>query len=383
MLHQEQRNSRIESMEVLEQDDDDMPEGGLVFGVLVTRDTLERATNFSHDEVIALYHLARPYLSQLRTRGRAPKLDDLDALCLLLYWMRNAQDYPTIAGTFNLGITATTTAIFRARQALFMALESKWWTKRPRPKKPTVHPHIALLLDSTSVVIPKPLGTHHEEKRFYDAKNCIHALKKQVAVAAAHPYYALFSAPAAPGSTHDYAIFKANYEPFVRYLAKTPEELQALAEDTDNDKLAILADSGYIGPATNTPGVRLIALKKPSQLTVAERDAQASLARARVPVEAAFGRVKKMFGIFSTPYRWEQIHFDMTFDLALLLMNEQIQRRQLVLDDANFNDKHKEHQRVQRAALKERRRAQQKRWYLAKKARTRAHLNQQATAAHV
>ncbi len=117
-----------------------------------------------------------------------------------------------------------------------------------------------------------------------------------------------------------------NYTCFADYVMKTPAEFATLGEDQQSQQWAILADSGYLGPETNTLGVRVLALRKPTQLTPTEREAQASLARTRVPVKAAFGRIKKMWGIFCTPCRWEQAHFDCTFDFSLLLMNELLQR---------------------------------------------------------
>jgi hypothetical protein len=114
-----------------------------------------------------------------------------------------------------------------------------------------------------------------------------------------------------------------NFAPFVEYLVKTEAERRELPEDT-HESWAILGDSGNTGPDTNTPGLRVIALRKPSQLQPSEREDQAALARTRVPVEAAFGRVKKK-SLESSAHRTAgSKHFDMTFDLALLLMNEAV-----------------------------------------------------------
>lgn len=58
----------------------------------------------------------------------------------------------------------------------------------------------------------------------YDGKNSIYALKKEVAVLASPPHYAMFSQPFGLGSEHDYKLFKLNYKAYTSYLQKLANE---------------------------------------------------------------------------------------------------------------------------------------------------------------
>src|ERR1700733_14903890 len=108
----------------------------------------------------------------------------------------------------------------------------KRWQSKPRPKPlDSNYPYIALLIDSTSLEVYRPRGRFEEVKTYFDAKNCIYALKKEVAVSASPPHYALFVQKAEVGSMHDYAIFKSNYQYYLNYLMKTPEEKNLINSD--------------------------------------------------------------------------------------------------------------------------------------------------------
>ena len=79
---------------------------------------------------------------------------------------------------------------------------------RPQPLNTTNYPQVALAVDSSSQEVYRPKGRFEEAKSYWDAKNHIYALKKQVAVLACEPHYAMFSHPAVIGSKHDYTTFK-------------------------------------------------------------------------------------------------------------------------------------------------------------------------------
>jgi len=114
------------------------------------------------------------------------------------------------------------------------------------------YPYIALLVDSTSIEVYHPRGRFEEAKSYFDVKHGIYALKKEVAVSASAPHYALFFQQAQVGSIHDYAIFKSNYQCYLSYLLKTHEEKNLIRTDSNEPSLAILGDRAYIGPDTDT-----------------------------------------------------------------------------------------------------------------------------------
>jgi hypothetical protein len=76
--------------------------------------------------------------------------------------------------------------------------------------------HVALLGDSTSLEVYRP-GRFEEAKAYWDGKNGIYALKKEVCVMASPPHFAMFASKAFLGSTHDYYL---NYREYLPYLKK-------------------------------------------------------------------------------------------------------------------------------------------------------------------
>ena len=67
---------------------------------------------------------------------------------------------------------------------------------------------------------------------------------------------------------------------------------------------AVLADAAYIGPQTDTPGPRKVALQKPSQLRSTTSVLEYSeLCVLRTPVERFFGCMKKLWSVARERYR--------------------------------------------------------------------------------
>ncbi|KAL6052755.1 hypothetical protein QOT17_018389 [Balamuthia mandrillaris] len=104
------------------------------------------------------------------------------------------------------------------------------------------------------------------------------------------PYYALFFTPKQVGSMHDYTIHKLHYAQYLEYLEKEPDEAAALATDHAVSSWAVLLDKGYVGPASDTPGLRRIALQRGRRLAPAAHAEREALKRLRVPIERWFGR---------------------------------------------------------------------------------------------
>ena len=142
---------------------------------------------------------------------------------------------------------------------------------RPKPVTGKRYPHAALLVDAYSQEVYRPKGRFEEAKIYWDAKNHIYALKKQVAVSAISPHYALFSAKGYVGSTHDYIIFKETFDEFSSYLMKTTGEVQQLEADRGHTHWAVICDRAYVGSPSDTTPIRRIHPTKgdPRTLSVA------------------------------------------------------------------------------------------------------------------
>ncbi len=86
-------------------------------------------------------------------------------------------------------------------------------------------------------------GSFRDAKPYYDSKNHMYALKKEIGVIAAAPHYALFVSESFRGGEHDFTAFQRNYTTYVDYLRKTPDEQAVSGADT-NQLWYLLADAG-------------------------------------------------------------------------------------------------------------------------------------------
>lgn len=193
--------------------------------------------------------------------------------------------------------------ISRSRLAINQGLKEKWMNNRKHhlPESLDSNREIALIVDCTTVEIFKPTGTWDESKIYWDGKNKIYGLKKEVAISSNFPYQALFIEKSKPASFHDYRIFKENYFKFVPYLQKSFEETQKFPETELS--WSILCDLGYIGPEMDTPGLRKIVIPN-SDDSLNDSINSTRLRSLRVQVERFFGRLYKSWFILFYPYRF-------------------------------------------------------------------------------
>ena len=175
---------------------------------------------------------------------------------LYLAWLRSGEDIDKLSVILKIKPSTGEAAIARFRHVINDMLEREWAARRrPRPLTGHFYCHVALLVDSTTIPINKPLGRFSESKIFFDGKNHVYGIKKEVAVMASSPHYAMFVNKGEPGSRHDYEILKEGYHRYLEYLMKTPEE-EGLFTDNNCRQWSALFDNGYQGPLSDTPGLR-------------------------------------------------------------------------------------------------------------------------------
>ena len=112
-------------------------------------------------------------------------------------------------------------------------------------------------MDSTSLEVFRPKGRYEEVKSYYDVKNGMYALKKEVAVMASPPHFispCLFPKVCFLGSKHDYQFFKENYSVYLDYLRKEVAERKQLLND-EPAFWGVCQDKGSTGPAEDTPEI--------------------------------------------------------------------------------------------------------------------------------
>jgi hypothetical protein len=154
---------------------------------------------------------------------------------------------------------------------------------RPLPLANTSYPYIALLNDSMTVETCQPGGPFEEVKSYFDVKNGIYGIKKEVTVSAHPPHYALFISPYHHGAEHDFSIHKKEHGPYVTYLTNTREWGLIAADWAPN--FAILGDSAYLGDPSETPGLWRIAIQRHSLVLPDQRTATQELKQLQVSVK--------------------------------------------------------------------------------------------------
>ncbi|KAL6040521.1 hypothetical protein QOT17_007527 [Balamuthia mandrillaris] len=371
-----QTSERAEREMGEETDDDDDEEefqrlfqDGRVYRAIMESDSWDIFLPLSERVVLDLSRESKPYVLRHRTRGRTPKLSWLDHILLLLLVYCLACTFDDLAGHFRLKQTTVEAAINRIRPILLEVLEDRWWQgnrRRPIPlmdedETLSQYAHIALLVDSTSVEVFRPNNSRFEEgKHYFVGKNRIYVLKKEVAVMASPPHFAL------TWSQHDYSILKEHYSAYIPYLTKSAQETAMIhCVDGNETSWSALFDKGYVGPAQDTPGFRRITIKKQSQVrTAAERFQNRELAKLRVPIECFFGPMYKLWAFLRKPYPYDHNKFDADIDLLILLTNEHLlSAHPLAVDERQYY-RAQMRERKENAIERENKRKEAKRRYL-------------------
>lgn len=328
-------------------DDSDFPNGPIFEKI---REECQTFTNFTEAQLLDLWRDVDPKINQRRGRGPKPKIDSLDSLIVFLVHAKTNMDVQELAAHLGINEGPARAAIDRVREPLLAALGERWGNK-PRPVPLRGHfQDIALLVDSTTI----PVFRH-------DFKNRIHGFKKEVAVQASEPHFALFIQEKADGSLHDYTIFKDHYKVYEEYLTKTPEERESLGPDN----WSILGDNAYQGPDSDNPGVKRIFLQKAPEN---HNEDYEELKTKRVPVECFFGRLKHLW-LMCTVYRSAHIHFNSDIDICILLTNEHIKGKPLHLGDQRSFLAHIAQQRQESEEKKAKKRKYQEDFKARKKSR--------------
>jgi hypothetical protein len=368
----------VNSVQLLPAPQESTEYSGTIWKLLKDNNSFVSLTNFSETDFIGIFNEIQLSIAKFRNRGPNPKLAWEDQLLITLIFYKSGMDFGKLGSFLNLTEFSVRESVVRIREILYNSLKDKWLENRfrPTPIENTNYPHIGLLCDSTSVPVFRSRARFEEEKIYYDGKNKIYALKKEVAVMAKAPHYALFFSKAEPGSIHDYTIFKKNYNQYISYLRKTTEErdLPLLNLDTAFPNWGILLDRGYIGPATDTPELRKITLKK-NVTTVMDQASNLELSQLRCPVERFFGRLKCLWKIFTSEFRLDHAHFDMDFDICCLLTNESIERKQLAVEDGDFYLKLNQYKLTITEAKEKKRKLESSKYHKEKRLKKKKQLN--------
>ena len=297
---------------------------------------LRTLTNFGVGTIDHISAYSEPYFLDSNRRGPKPKISNKDSLVLLLIYYKCNMTFEALAALLNFKLSTLKKAIDRMRPVLLFALQDMWREKnRPKEYPNTAYSHAALLVDCTSVEIYKPTGTFREVRKYWDTKNGIYSLKKQVLVSAQVPHIAMFISKFYVGSTHDFKIFKETYKNLEPYLLKSPIEKESLVGDEISTHWSVVGDKAYYADQSITAPIRRIAVKKGKRLSTREKQENSVISNIRCPVEQFFGRLKKLWYICDK-YRHSSELFDIDFDNCVLLTNIHISSNNLTNGDGEY-----------------------------------------------
>ena len=147
------------------------------------------------------------------------------------------------------------------------------------------------------------------------------------------PYYALFAQKGAVGSTHDYKIHKQAADSYSMYTVKTSEECNLIVDGPC--QWTILEDSAYQGPVGDTPTIH--------KMTISDKAASAQdvctnteLAHICVSIRQFFSHMQLLWNMWCGVYHEDHSHFDINYDICLMLTNENIKFYILKDENAKF-----------------------------------------------
>ena len=341
---------------------------GIIWERLQRNNKWELYTNFTENQILQLYRCMVPHIHSNRRRGPLPKISYIDGIIIILTFYKTGLEFDKLAEFIGIKPTMLKNTIERLRLILYETLHEIWLANptRPNPINGTNFPHIALLVDSTSIQVYRPKAPFQEAKIYWDGKNHIYALKKEVAVIASKPHYCLFLQKGVVGSRHDYEYLKTTYHSYIPYLQKTSEEFLLLQVDQMHQNWSALFDKGYIGPENDTPGLRRIIPKKnPSAYSHQAENIEKN--KIRVPVECFFGRLQKLWKVFRGIYRWDHKNFDVDFDNCAMLTNEHIKCNNLEELDRRFMQQVFQKRKIEEEKKIEKRKREQEKYKEKKK----------------
>lgn len=319
------------------QSEEGLKKNGILYQRLKSKpESFRLLTNFTPEEFLLLFFSFEEHIGDHGRRGPPPSIGWMDSFLVLLIFYTTHEDLLKLSSLLDIKSTTLRSTIFRSRPILNAALREKWWEDpiRPVPLEDTNFPFVGGLVDSTSFEVYRPKTHFNEAKFYFDAKNWMYALKKEVVVTAAPPHYAIFSQPSQLGSVHDLKIFKSTFHSYQTYLTKTVSEQSHLLHDA-SPSWALLGDLGYIGAQAET-GIRVLTPPKGTILSSQQIKQRRELNAIRVLIEQFFGRMKRLWGICRGIYTLDHSHFDMDINNCILLTNEHIRTYQLTVEDRNL-----------------------------------------------
>jgi hypothetical protein len=268
----------------------------------------------------------------LHKRGPKSKLLVTDILFCILYIYAHGITLKCLAHEHFLPLSTF------SRQINWMKISlSEYFRERFRPEQFLYSPdqntnafkHVALIIDSTSIKIPRPSGTWAESIQYWDGKNEIYALKVEIAITNTVKPVAIFISPSYPGSHHDSNIHRKFSKCYDKFLQIQPQHYHLLHNSfRTSQKYYIMADKAYAGLDT---GLNYeIPIKNPN---LSQDNYNKIIGQVRVRIEQFFGRMKTCWKFTNKTYPINRESFDCDIANCVYLTNIISSRIPLSNDD--------------------------------------------------
>ncbi|KAH7815400.1 uncharacterized protein MONOS_4747 [Monocercomonoides exilis] len=251
---QKRNDERIEKIEKYETPSENQEEKPVSFGFIC--DHFFSVDRNEHlrvpaSTIIELGNLIKSEMKSCPKRGPKQALTVHDKLIIYLEWLSSSTNVDRIGLFLGTSQTLVSKSIAEIRFYLFTVLE-KMFSIPPRPPKEMNEdfPNVALLVDATTIKIPKPDVPYEENQYYYDGHHNAICMKVEVAVSSWPPFKALFISNAERGGLHDVALFRQGMNRYVEYLKMTDEEKRRTSKELNIDRWAIMGDKGYQGHFT-------------------------------------------------------------------------------------------------------------------------------------
>jgi len=184
-----------------------------------------------------------------------------------------------------------------------------------------------------------PAAGYVEQMRYYSKKHSLYGMKAELSVLPNG--LAIHVSAARPGATHDLVMCEENLEFHRMQLAKLPDE-QHVPDDgplynEHSNSWALLANKGYQGLARDLRAIT--PYKQPptgssNMLTIEQMDINRAISSDRIIVENFFGRMKSLWTVTSSVYKWKRENYDVFLQCAVALTNVHVHFLPLRDDDA-------------------------------------------------
>jgi len=171
----------------------------------------------------------------------------------------------------------------------------------------------------------KPTGNWAESKRFYDTKNGIYGLKKEIGITSNPPYLALFFQDGEAAAQHDFLIHQKYTNIYNKYLKITNQDIEKDESLKTREYWDLLGDKGYQGNVAGQKYTKITPMKiySTSKNLQESQSENKKKARVRVFVECFFGRIYQNWKL-ATFFKYDLAHFDVDLNNIILLTNEDI-----------------------------------------------------------